>query len=265
MANANITIIKKKKGGGGHGHHGGAWKVAYADFVTAMMAFFLVMWLMASDDETKASVSFFFNHPGEHFKSGGDPTTTLAHNMGEMLGAGDSILNGGTGMVSADFVKDAVKNISRPENLKEVGELLHEVLGDIAFGVEVEMDYIRFSISDTLLFEPESSQLRQKASEYLDRVGRILSGLKGSLSIEAHSADLLLDGRKMPSLYEASIIKSVSVMNYFVSHRLLGSDQIHPVVTHIVHEKFTNSRTPDAEVKNRRVEFVFTRAREARE
>jgi len=39
-------IIIKKKGGHGHGHHGGAWKVAYADFVTAMMAFFLVMWLV---------------------------------------------------------------------------------------------------------------------------------------------------------------------------------------------------------------------------
>ena len=39
-------IIKKVKKGGGHGHHGGAWKVAYADFVTAMMAFFLLMWLL---------------------------------------------------------------------------------------------------------------------------------------------------------------------------------------------------------------------------
>ena len=39
-------LIARKKGGGHGGHHGGAWKVAYADFVTAMMAFFLVMWLV---------------------------------------------------------------------------------------------------------------------------------------------------------------------------------------------------------------------------
>ena len=44
---ASPIIIKKKKGHG-HGHHGGAWKVAYADFVTAMMAFFLLMWLLGS-------------------------------------------------------------------------------------------------------------------------------------------------------------------------------------------------------------------------
>ena len=43
---ASIIIVKRKKKGGG-GHHGGAWKVAYADFVTAMMAFFLVMWLVS--------------------------------------------------------------------------------------------------------------------------------------------------------------------------------------------------------------------------
>ena len=46
MASDQPIIIKKVKKGGGHGHHGGAWKVAYADFVTAMMAFFLMMWLI---------------------------------------------------------------------------------------------------------------------------------------------------------------------------------------------------------------------------
>lgn len=46
-------IIKKVKKGGGHGHHGGAWKVAYADFVTAMMAFFLLLWLLSSAEESK--------------------------------------------------------------------------------------------------------------------------------------------------------------------------------------------------------------------
>ena len=57
-------IIIKKKGGHGHGHHGGAWKVAYADFVTAMMAFFLVMWLVGQKQEVKASVASYFRDPG---------------------------------------------------------------------------------------------------------------------------------------------------------------------------------------------------------
>ncbi len=54
-------IIKKVKKGGGHGHHGGAWKVAYADFVTAMMAFFLLLWLLssASEEQLEGLAEFF--------------------------------------------------------------------------------------------------------------------------------------------------------------------------------------------------------------
>ncbi|MCS7190782.1 MAG: OmpA family protein [Fimbriimonadales bacterium] len=56
-----IRIVKKK--GGGHGHHGGAWKVAYADFVTAMMAFFMVMWLIGLDAKTRAAIAAYFRDP----------------------------------------------------------------------------------------------------------------------------------------------------------------------------------------------------------
>ena len=58
-------IIKKIKKVSGHGHHGGAWKVAYADFVTAMMAFFLLMWLLnATSDEQKMGISNYFDPIG---------------------------------------------------------------------------------------------------------------------------------------------------------------------------------------------------------
>ncbi|MCA8904464.1 MAG: chemotaxis protein MotB, partial [Hyphomonas sp.] len=58
---ANITIIKRKKVVKGEGHHGGAWKVAYADFVTAMMAFFLLMWLLnaTTEDQRKGIADYF--------------------------------------------------------------------------------------------------------------------------------------------------------------------------------------------------------------
>src|SRR5579864_3874264 len=57
-------IIIKKKSRGGHGHHGGAWKVAYADFVTAMMAFFLVMWLVtAVSKDQRAAIFDYFKNP----------------------------------------------------------------------------------------------------------------------------------------------------------------------------------------------------------
>ena len=56
-----IIIIKKKGGHGGH--HGGAWKVAYADFVTAMMALFIVLWLLNSSKQVQEAVGGYFKDP----------------------------------------------------------------------------------------------------------------------------------------------------------------------------------------------------------
>ncbi|MEM6973329.1 MAG: flagellar motor protein MotB [Pseudomonadota bacterium] len=65
-------VIKKKHGGHDHGHHGGAWKVAYADFVTAMMAFFLLLWLLnATSEEQRAGLANYF-----------DPTFPISMNSG---------------------------------------------------------------------------------------------------------------------------------------------------------------------------------------
>jgi chemotaxis protein MotB len=61
MSKKNIIIIKKVSGHGGH--HGGAWKVAYADFVTAMMALFIVLWLLSSSDQVRKAVAGYFNDP----------------------------------------------------------------------------------------------------------------------------------------------------------------------------------------------------------
>jgi chemotaxis protein MotB len=63
MASKSQPIIVIKKKGGHGGHHGGAWKVAYADFVTAMMSLFIVLWLMGSSDKVKKAVAGYFNDP----------------------------------------------------------------------------------------------------------------------------------------------------------------------------------------------------------
>src|SRR6202795_4752635 len=61
MAGDGKLVIKRIKKSGGHGHHGGAWKVAYADFVTAMMAFFLLMWLInTTTPEQKRGIADYF-------------------------------------------------------------------------------------------------------------------------------------------------------------------------------------------------------------
>lgn len=73
MAEEKAIIIVKKKGGHG-GHHGGAWKVAYADFVTAMMAFFMVMWLLNSaETQQREAIASYFRKPGLFETGSGTP------------------------------------------------------------------------------------------------------------------------------------------------------------------------------------------------
>ena len=61
MEQAPIIVIKRKKHA--HAHHGGAWKVAYADFVTAMMALFIVLWLLSSSEQVQKAVGGYFTDP----------------------------------------------------------------------------------------------------------------------------------------------------------------------------------------------------------
>src|SRR5579863_3434870 len=77
---APIIIIRRRKSGEA-GHHGGAWKVAYADFVTAMMALFIVLWLMSADKEVQQSISAYFNNPS----GPGKQTGTAAAGLGNAL------------------------------------------------------------------------------------------------------------------------------------------------------------------------------------
>ena len=73
-------IIIKRVRKGGHGKHGGAWKIAYADFVTAMMAFFLLMWLLGSTTEgDKKGIADFFNSPLKVALLGGSGSGDSSH------------------------------------------------------------------------------------------------------------------------------------------------------------------------------------------
>src|SRR6202011_3660277 len=71
-----IIVIKKKKRGHG-GHHGGAWKVAYADFVTALMALFIVLWLVNTNQAVRDAVSGYFNDPRGYGKDKGTAMTGI--------------------------------------------------------------------------------------------------------------------------------------------------------------------------------------------
>ena len=89
-------IIIKKIRKGGHGHHGGSWKVAFADFATAMMAFFLLMWLMGSTtEEQKGAISEYFNNPSAVPGTSTVPSPTAVNGPG---GASTSMIKLGGGM-----------------------------------------------------------------------------------------------------------------------------------------------------------------------
>ena len=103
LADKPVIVIKKK--GGHHGHHGGAWKIAYADFVTAMMAFFLCMWLVnTADAATKAAIARYFRKVGVF-----------------ELGSGTPLQMGGAGILPDAFApRDLEENVeegtvSKPE------------------------------------------------------------------------------------------------------------------------------------------------------
>ena len=72
-----IVIVRKKVVSGG-GHHGGSWKVAYADFVTAMMAFFMVMWILGMDDHTKQAIEGYFANPVGYKKGYGSGSSPVS-------------------------------------------------------------------------------------------------------------------------------------------------------------------------------------------
>src|SRR5258705_6274241 len=105
--NRPIIVIKKKGGHGGH--HGGAWKVAYADFVTAMMALFIVLWLMNSSKQVQEAV-------GGYFK---DPTGTSKMVGSNMQGSGESFALSRQDMPKLkEELQKAIRRIDNFEQLK---------------------------------------------------------------------------------------------------------------------------------------------------
>jgi len=75
-----VVVVKRRKAAQA-GHHGGAWKVAYADFVTAMMALFIVLWLMSADKEVQQAVSYYFNNPSGPGEKKGTAAAGVGHSI----------------------------------------------------------------------------------------------------------------------------------------------------------------------------------------
>jgi chemotaxis protein MotB len=173
MADEQPIIIIKKKGGHG-GHHGGAWKVAYADFVTAMMALFIVLWLMSSTSkQTKEEIAGYFNDPkGTAAKHGSDgkpvpdkPGEEKEKQMAAMVG------------LKAQLLK-AIQDINLLNKLKKQIEI---TVTEEGLRIELVED------SKGTFFEVGSAQPTAALEEILKVLATQLKTLPNKISIEGHT------------------------------------------------------------------------------
>jgi len=168
MDKTRPIIILKRKGGHG-GHHGGAWKVAYADFVTAMMALFIVLWLLNSSKQVQEAV-------GGYFK---DPTGTSRKVGSNMQGAGENFTLTRDNMPKLkEQLQSAVRQMSDFEKLKS-----HIEMTVTAEGLRIELSE---SASGTF-FDSGSAKLKPDGTELLNTLAQELGQLPNKLSIEGHT------------------------------------------------------------------------------
>jgi len=178
MSETPIIVKKVKKH---EGHHGGAWKVAYADFVTAMMALFIVLWILGQEESTKEAVAHYFKDP---------------------LGISDK----GKGLMPGSSQKPDKPIANNPaifqeleiEKLKSMGDkIIAELASDSSFAfmmdkikVEITKEGLRIEMvesSGDIFFQVGTAELNKKAKEILIKIGNQLSKLPNGLAIEGHT------------------------------------------------------------------------------
>ena len=168
-AKTQPIIIIKRKGKHG-GHHGGAWKVAYADFVTAMMSLFIVLWLMNSSEKIKKAVAGYFNDP-----------KGIASLMGTTLtGTGET--------VSAQAVQDMQKlkdkleeQIKAKKDLQNLSKQIEIILTPEGLRIELLED------RNGTFYQSGSASLSNSGRELLVLLAVELKTLPNSLLIEGHT------------------------------------------------------------------------------
>jgi chemotaxis protein MotB len=210
-------IIIKKIRKGGHGHHGGSWKVAFADFATAMMAFFLLMWLMeATTEEQRGAISQYFNNPSDIQGASPVPSSSPIQGPG---GASTSMIKLGGGMeLHHDPAPPApvapptpgVQTATRADDdgaqdEKLDNERLAALLDALKKGIDereslakykdqilldVTPEGVRIQIIDherRSMFPLGSARLEDFSSNILKELAHIVSGVPNRISISGHT------------------------------------------------------------------------------
>lgn len=181
---ARRPIIIKRVKKVGHAHHGGSWKVAYADFVTAMMAFFMVMWILGMDEHTRKSIEGYFANP-TGFKKG--------------FGAGQSPV--GVSQTPVQMKEDKIRIIihtaesraftETAKRIQEQLEAAHGALGSAKFEVIVGDQGLRIELiedgSGENFFPSGSAAIKTPARIGLTIIAHELRALHSSIVVEGHT------------------------------------------------------------------------------
>jgi chemotaxis protein MotB len=168
MSGSAPIIIIKKKGGHG-GHHGGAWKVAYADFVTAMMALFIVLWLLNSSKQVQEAVGGYFKDPTGHSKKVGT----------DMQGSGEAFALSKEDMPKLkEELQKAVRHLDNFDKLKDQIEMTVT-----AEGLRIEL----LETESGTFFESGSPVPSRNGRELLIALASELGKLPNKISIEGHT------------------------------------------------------------------------------
>jgi len=167
MAETPFIIVKKKVAHAGH--HGGAWKVAYADFVTAMMALFIVLWLLNSSKQVREAVGGYFKDP-----------TGVSKKVGNgQNGAGENFVVSKDNM---DKIKDELTASIKKVNINET------LKNQIDMTITAEGLRIELMESDKEAFFPSGSpEPNSEAGKILNMLAAELGKLPNTLSVEGHT------------------------------------------------------------------------------
>jgi chemotaxis protein MotB len=203
----SIIVIKKKKGG--HGVHGGAWKIALADMMTAMMAFFLVMWIVGMDVQTKQGIAEYFQNMSA--RAINEPASV---NVVKMSGS-PPVRPRNKPPVPRDANMDE-------QNAKIVASQIDSLIGSnaqlermrAAVEVQVEEHEMRIEFNDgggESLFIGDGSQLRPEAKRLIEGVASIMLRNRAKFEIEGHSESRGGSGGSGQNLWEVSTARAVAV------------------------------------------------------
>jgi chemotaxis protein MotB len=199
---APIIVIKKKAAHAGH--HGGAWKVAYADFVTAMMALFIVLWLLSSSEQVQKAVGGYFNDPSGKGKQVG---TTMA-------GAGENIAITKDDMEKLkEKLEQAMKQLPKFKDLENQVQIT--VTGE---GLRVEL----MESAKGTFFESGSANPSDIGKDILAKLSEEMGKLPNNIVIEGHTDSKPFSNNRVYTNWELSTDRANS------ARRLMESSGLRP-------------------------------------